>query len=220
MAKSKASNAKPMQPVSKSGNQSRIDAIVRNPSVGLPKRFRTKLRFVDSGLIGVSGTIAIQGYGCNTPNTPSRTVNTTERPSYWAQLVELYDRCYVESSSIRVELVNVTVPDGIRVILSNDSNSSAPASANALAERVGAKEAMLGHYQGGSTTFRASHRWDPVTWLSVSPNSPDNTVVTGADPPDPYFWLVAAQSVGGGAGNLVYKIEVIYDIVFDELATL
>jgi hypothetical protein len=199
----------------KTRKQPVTNEIVIHRGVGMPKRFRTTLRAVYNGNIAVTGTAQTLGFGCNTPNIPIRG-DSEERCGYWDKLYALYDRAYTISSQIHFELVNVTVNDGVRVVLSHDSTSLTSANVNSLAEKEGATEMLLGHYSGGRVVYRASHQWNPAGFIGVAPSSVANTVA-GGDPPDPYFWIVSTQTAGGGTGNLVYKVVIEYDVVFAEL---
>jgi len=190
--------------------------IVVSRGIGMPKQLRTKLRFCYNGVVAVTGTNAGLAYGCNSPNQPNRTVGTTETPGYYTKLAALYDRVYTNSSTISVQLVNVTVADGVQVVLSNDSNSTVPTNIYEAMERTGAESSILGHYQGGDTQALFKHRWTPKPFIGVLPDSPDNTVVA-ADPPNPYFWFTEFQSLGGGTGNVAYQVVIEYDLTFHEL---
>lgn len=184
--------------------------------VGLPRQFRTKLRLASNNVVNVTGTINSQAYGCNTPNNVCRTVSTGETPGYYAKLAALYDRCYVSHSQIRLEVVNVTVGDGVQITLSNDGNTNVPTNIFELMERTGAQSHMLGHYSGGDASALLRHDWLPLPFIGVPANSPDNTVV-GADPPNPYFWILSMISTGGGTGNVAVQVIVELDVTFHEL---
>jgi len=206
----------------RAGSKSRNDKdvaskLVIHRGVGMPRQFRTKLRYVTRNTLTVDATPASVFYGCNTPNQPSRTFSTTSRPLYWAELSTIYERCYTVGSVITLAAVNTTVPDGIMVVLSNDSNLLVDPEINDLAERTGARKGLMGHYTGGRVTFNASHRFTPEQYIGVQPNALDNTVALGVDPIDPYFWSLTASSFGGGEGNLNYEITIEYDVVFHEL---
>jgi len=190
--------------------------MVVSRGIGMPRQFRTRLRFAFNGTVAVSGTNTGIAWGCNTPNQPNRTVSTTETPGYYTKLAALYSRVYTVSSSIKLSVVNVTTADGVQFVLSNDSDSSVPTNIYESMERTGAHSGMLGHYQGGRAMEHASHQWSPKPFIGVSPDSPDNTVVA-ADPPNPYFWFMELQSLGGGTGNVVYQVVIEYDVVFHEL---
>lgn len=191
--------------------------MVIHHGVGMPRQFRTKLRYVTRNTFTVSATPAPIFYGCNTPNQPSRTFSTTSRPLYWTELEAMYERCYTLSSVITVSVVNTTVPDGVMIVLSNDSNMLPDPEPNDLAERTGAKKGLMGHFSGGRVTFNASHHFTPTQYLGMSANAIDNTVTLGVDPIDPYFWSLTALSFGGGEGNLNFEIAIEYDVVFHEL---
>jgi len=190
--------------------------VVISRGVGMPKQFRCKLRFAYNGVVAVTGTNAGLAWGCNSPNQPNRSVGTTETPGYYTKLAALYERVYTVSSAIRYQAVNVTTADAVQIVLSNDSDSSVPTNIYESMERADALDGILGHYQGGSTVFRSSHRWEPKPYIGVPPDSPDNTVVA-ADPPNPYYWFVSMQSLGGGTGNVAYQVVIEYDVVFHEL---
>jgi len=192
--------------------------MVIHRGVGMPLQFQTKLRYVYGGTLAISGTIAAVAFGCNTPNQPSRTVATTETPGYYAKLAALYDLSYTVGSVITIQAVNVTVADGVQIVLTNDSNSTFSTNMNELSERPGAVKGMLGHYSGGRVMFNAQHQWQPKPYIGVPADSPDN-IVASADPPNPYFWALAGLSLGGGTGNLMYEVTVEYDVVFHELTS-
>lgn len=194
------------------------DRMVRHRGVGMPLQFRTKLRYVYGGTLAVSGAIAAIAFGCNTPNQPSRSVATTETPGYYTKLAALYDLVYTVGSVITVRAVNVTIADGVQIVLTNDGNSTFSTNVNELSERPGAVKSMLGHYSGGSVVFNASHHWRPKPFIGVPADSPDN-IVAAADPPNPYYWALAAISLGAGTGNLMYEVTVEYDVVFHELTS-
>jgi len=200
------------------GNRGTVaDAMVVHRGIGMPRQFRTKVRMVTTGVASITGTATILGYGCNTPGQPCRSTTTTEVPAYFTKLAGLYDRVYTLSSRITVQTVNTTVADSVQVVLSNDGNIIVPGSMLELMERTGARSSVLGYYTGGSTAWSASSGWTPRPFIGVSPDSPDNTSVGSADPPNPYFWVLAMQSLGGGTGNLAYKAIIEYDLVFHEL---
>lgn len=190
--------------------------VVRSRGVGMPRQFRTTLRFAYNGTVAVTGVNQGIAFGCNTPNQPNRTVGTTETPAYYTKLAALYDRVYTNASKITVRVVNVTVADGTQLVLSNDGNSSVPTNIFDSMERTGAQSGILGHYQGGDSQVCFEHQWTPKPFIGVPPDSPDNTVVA-ADPPNPYFWFVSLQTLGGGTGNVVFQVVVEYDVTFHEL---
>lgn len=206
---------KRMNDAAKTRKQPVSNEICIHRGVGMPKRFQTTLRTVFSGNLAATGTSNTLGFGCNTPNQPIRAV-ADEKPGYWARLYALYDRAYTLRSRIRVEVVNVTVNDGVRVVLSHDSTNVTSSVINDLAEKEGATEKMLGHFSGGRVLFDATHEWNPAGFISVRPDSTANTVA-GGDPPDPYFWILAYQTAAGGTGNMVYKVVIEHEVVFSEL---
>ncbi len=202
--------------VKQRGNSPPI-TISSNP--GMPLRLRTKLRFVKTYISAVTGLLQSTLFGCNTPVQPSRTVGTTDKPLYWTKLVSTYDKCYTVGSSIKVTFCNVTTADGVVVVLSTDNNSVSSTSLDELRERVDSKSGVLGYYTGGTTTWSATHHWEPKPYLGVAANSTNNISGSLTDPPDPYFWVLSLATTGGGTGNVAVTVEIEYDLVFFDLAT-
>jgi len=182
----------------------------------MPAVFRVSLRATSTystNIVGVQQSFAV---GCNTPFQPFRTVTTSIVPQYMAFLGTAYDRVYVERAYIRVEVVNSTMPDAVYVVLSYDGNTTASTDINELADARYAQSHTLGYYSGGDTHTAFTAEFTPERLLGIPASSSEN-VCLGGDPIDPMFWVLSIKPAAATTGNVAFKINVVYDLVFSEL---
>lgn len=189
---------------------------VLGPRAGPADTCRMTVRMATRYNTDHTGAISSQAFGCNTPIAPCRTVTTGEVPSYLTWMRLAYDRGYVVTSRIRVQVINTTVADSLMVVLSHDGNTNVSTDIDVLAETRHARSGMVGYYSGGKNSIVFNDSYAPRKFQAMSWNSADNAFTTG-DPANPYFWLVSVQSVAGGVGNIAYSVSIEYDIEFAEL---
>jgi len=184
--------------------------------VGMPAVYRRTLRATSSYNQAVAGVIVSHAVGCNTPFQPFRSVTTSIVPQYLALLAGAYDRVYVERARIEVELVNSTMADAVFTVLSFDGNTTVSTDVNELSDYRYSQSKTLGYYSGGNTRVVFHSNFAPETHLGIPARSAEN-VCLGGDPSDPYYWVVTVKPAAAATGNVVYKITVVYDLVFSEL---
>lgn len=196
---------------------SRSENLGRIPGVGMSEKLQCTLRA--STVYNLAHTSAIKqaAVGCNTPYAPFRTETTSELPGYITFLNTAYDNVFVREARIVVEIVNSTVADSITTVLSYDADSSVSTDIKELSEQRYSKTQTLGYFSAGSN--RTVHRgtFTPQGFLGINPNNSSNTCYGATDPADPYFWVISAKSVGGGEGNVAYRVTVEYDLEFSQL---
>jgi len=200
------------------GVSSAIPMVTRSMNVGMPYKLQTRLKFARSYEIAHTGALQKYLWGANSPDMPSRTLNTSETPLYWESLMDIYKMAYVLQSRIRVTVTNITIADGVDCVLTTAATATTSSVMLELASRVGAQSAQLGHYQGGNAIARFSGSFNPNVVFGTPPYATGNVMVGLTDPPNLYHYLVAVQSTGGGTGNYGIHVEIEYDVVFEELA--
>lgn len=191
--------------------------IVRSLNSGFPQRLATTLRYTYTAVVSVTGTPSVTFWGFNSPNQPGRTLDTAAEPLYYSQLAVIYDNCYTTRSRAKASVQNLTVADGILVILSHDNDGTTSSSSTALREKPFAHTGHLGHYQGGSTSYAGSIAFEPQRFLGFGPSDVRNTAVQSQDPDDIYTFVVSVRSLGGGTGNIAVTVDVEYDVVLSQI---
>lgn len=191
--------------------------IVFSPNSGFPQRLGTTLRYTYTAVVSVTGTPSSTFWGFNTPNQPGRTLDTSAEPLYYSQLADIYANCYTTRARAKASVQNLTVADGILVILSHDDNDTTTSTSTALREKPFAQTGHLGHYQGGSTSYAGAITFAPQRYLGFGPSDVRNTVFEKLDPDDTYSFVVSVRSLGGGTGNIAVTVDIDYDVVFAQI---
>jgi len=196
---------------------SRSENLGRIPGIGLSEMLQCTLRASTVYNIALTTANKQVAIGCNTPYQPFRTETTTEKPGYMTYLNTAYENVYVREARIIAEVVNSTVADSITTVLSYDSETTVSTDIKELSEQRYAKTQTLGYFSAGSN--RTVHRgtFTPQGFLGINPNNAANTCYGAADPADPYYWILSVKTVGGGEGNVAFRITVEYDLEFSQL---
>lgn len=205
------------RPTQDKRGKSNSSIVVLHKGVGLPPRLRTTLRVNATWNINHAGTSQTFGFTCNDPYRPCITFTTLEIPAYLTFLSQAYDRLFVISARIHLELINSNIVDSIATTMGYDSNLTGTPVFDNVAESRDAQSHSIGHFSGGSNKVSFNMRYTPEKYQALPHNSPDNICVAGAGPPNPYYWICAIQSIAGGSGNVGARVTIEYDTEFAEL---
>jgi len=189
---------------------------------GFPAQLAVQLRFRENAnRAHTGGTVTSAAYSCNSLFTPSPTVGSSHQPLYFDQYSPIYTQYRVVRSEIRVRFTNSTIADSVACVLSNDSDTSVPTSIDVLAERIGAQNGIMGHYQGSNNTavFKGVE-FTPEKYLGCPSTSTGNQAGVGSDPTDQYFWITSGNSMGSTTGNFATEVEINYWVVFSQPKTI
>jgi len=190
--------------------------------VGLPKTYRTSLKYVTQVLLdpGVGGLAATHVFSCNALNDPDVT-GSGHQPRYYDQLMATYNKYRVVGARIRVAFTNLesTLPQlcGIR----NNSASGPDGDENNYLEDKDCRWVQLNPTNGGNATKTLIGTWSARK--DFGPDYMDEEYAGsggGAPANQQYFQIWCAPTASSQNTNAVAcTVEIIYRCIFSEQDT-
>lgn len=177
-----------------------------------PTMYTTTLRF--TGIFresAVSGAQDILFRG-NAPYDPFYDAGGEEAAG-WDELSAIYNYYRVNSSAIRLTVVNLDTDDPVHLAIYPDSSINDNTLVGAFSQpgvKTGIATAEQGHgfVSNFATTYRTlgPHSNDADSWASV-----------GAVPTRGWYWHAVMKNYSGNALNLEYRVEILYNCDFWEV---
>jgi hypothetical protein len=189
---------------------------------GFPERLVTKLKYAayeSLFLSSTTGSLNKYFFSCNSTFDPDRT-GTGHQPLYRDTYAGIYNQYAVISSEIVVRYVNTNASAYWSAGLVLEDDTSGTSTIDTIAEQSTSMGTLIGPLSSSRSWVEMRRKFDCVRDLNIDPYTSElYKTANGSNPTEEMFFCLWGNDTGLGTSNLIFQVEIIYEVLYSELTT-